>query len=131
LGEEGIARRLLAGRPLNLEQQTEARRLRRRVRWEAVRQAAEVVRGAPWEEWAERYGDWGRDAALYVAVRYGRCPLPEAVRQLPGLRYAAATQAMKRFGATLEAHADRRRFVSDLRRRLSLVDSAEEPPQGF
>lgn len=121
LGEEGKARRLLEGRPVEVEPQTGARRLRRRVAWEEVVRAAEQVRGAKWAEWAERYGDWGRDGALYVAVRYGGCSLAEAVRRLPGLRYAAAAQGAKRFGARLERSPARRRFVAELRRQLSIV----------
>lgn len=121
LGEEGDARRLLAGQPMNVAEQTEARRLRRRVKWEDVVRAAEGVQGGAWREWAERYGDWGRDGALYVAVRYGGCGLAEAVRQMPGLRYGAAAQGVKRFAAALERSADRRRYVSELRQRLSIV----------
>jgi hypothetical protein len=33
--------------------------------------AAEELRGGAWAEWAERYGDWGRDGAMYAAGAQG------------------------------------------------------------
>ena len=50
-----------------------------------MRRAAEAVRRAAWAEWAERHGDWRRDAALYVAVRYGGCALAENVEDSPSV----------------------------------------------
>lgn len=121
LGDAETARRLLAGRPVNAEEQTAARRLRRRVGWEAVVRAAEQVRGSRWEEWAERHGDWGRDGAIYVAVRHGGARLVEVVRAVKGLRYQAAAQAVKRFGVAMSADPARGRFVRQLRRELSIM----------
>ena len=82
LGEERTALRLLAGRPLHIEEQTEARRLRRRVRWGAVRRERRRS--------GRRVGAMGRTLwrlgsgrARYVAARFGGCPLVEAVRSCP------------------------------------------------
>ena len=44
-----------------------------------------------------RRGDWGRDATVYVAVRYGGYRLAELMKHLPGLKYQAAAQGMRRF----------------------------------
>jgi putative transposase len=101
LGEAEYARRLLAGRRMDEEEQTEARRMRRRVAWEEVIGAAERVRGRKWEDWAERHGDWGRDGAIYIAVRHGGLRLAEVVRRMEGLKYQAAAQAVKRFGRAM------------------------------
>jgi hypothetical protein len=109
---------LLAGRKVNEEEQTEARRMRRRVRWEQVVAAAEPIKGSKWEQWVERRGDWARDGTIYAAVRYGRLRLAEVARPMAGLRYQAAAQAVKRFGPGLEKDPQRRRFVGKLRRVL-------------
>lgn len=77
LGESGYARRLLAGRPVNAEEQTAARKMRPQVRWEDLVRAAEKARGEKWEKWMERHGDWGRDGVMYVAVRHGGLRLAE------------------------------------------------------
>ncbi|MCL4176998.1 MAG: transposase [Verrucomicrobia bacterium] len=114
LGETGYARKLLSGRRLNQEEQTPARRLRRRVGWEELVGAAEKIRGEPWERWAERHGDWGRDGVMYVAVRYGGMRLAEVVPPV-GLKYQAAAQAVKRFAQMLADDPERQRFVAKLR----------------
>ena len=61
LGEREYARRLLSGRELNEQEQSAARRLRRRTDWTGLVRAAEQARGEKWSHWAERHGDWGRD----------------------------------------------------------------------
>jgi hypothetical protein len=120
LGDSAYARTLLSGRKVNEEEQTPARRMRRRVRWEELVRAAEKIRGEPWGRWAERHGDWGRDGVMYVAVRHGGMRLAEVVRQV-GLKYQAAAQAVKRFAQTLADDPERKRFVSRLRRQLSTI----------
>jgi len=114
LGESTYAQGLLSGRKVNEEEQTQARRLRRRVGWQKLVRSAEKLRGEPWERWAERHGDWGRDAVMYVAVRHGGLRLAEVVQQV-GLKYQAAAQAVKRFGGALGEDLDRKRFVSRLK----------------
>jgi hypothetical protein len=76
---------------------------------------------SPWEEWAERHGDWGRDAAMYVSVPHGRMRLAEVVRAVKGLRYQAAARAVKRFGEAIAQDPERRRFASKLAQQLSTV----------
>jgi hypothetical protein len=121
LGDSGYARKLLAGRKVNEAEQTPARRLRRRVRWEEVVRAAEKIRGESWAKWAERHGDWGRDGAIYVAVRYGGLRLAEVVGEV-GLKYQAAAQGIKRFARMLaENDQQRRRFVAKLKLQLSII----------
>ena len=120
LGENGYARRLLRGRKVNEEEQTPARRMRRRAQWEDLVRAAEKVRAEKWEKWAERHGDWGRDAVMYVAVHHGGQRLAEVVRQV-GMKYQAAAQGVKRFAGMLADDPDRKRFVSKLIHELSTI----------
>ncbi len=81
--------------------------------------AAEKIRAEPWDRWAERHGDWGRDGVMYAAVRHGGLRLAEVVREL-GMKYQAAAQAVKRFGEGLADEPERKRFVSKLRNELSM-----------
>lgn len=83
--------------------------------------ATEALRQRRWAELMVRHGDWGRDGAIYFAVRYGRQRLAEVVRQMKGLRYQAAAQAVKRFGTALPKDAERLRFIAGLKRRLSTL----------
>jgi putative transposase len=120
LGQSGYARRLLEGRKVNEEEQTPARRMRRRVRWEEAIRAAEKIRGESWDKWAERHGDWGRDGVMYVAVRHGGVRLTEVVREA-GMKYQAGAQAVKRFGEALADDPERKRFVFELKSALSII----------
>ncbi len=123
LGEEAFAQALFKGTQSEPDEQTEARRLQRigRVSWESIIHAAEELRGRPWAEMLESHGEWGRAGAMYVAVRYGGHRLAEVVRAIPGLKYQAAAQAVKRFRGGLEAQAEWRRFEADLRQRMSTI----------
>jgi hypothetical protein len=42
-----------------------------RLSWEKLVERAETLSGKRWDEVVGRYGDWTRDAVLYVAVRRG------------------------------------------------------------
>lgn len=121
LGEADYARGLLKGRRVNREEQGEARRLYRRVEWADVVRAAEAASGRRWSEMVEQYGDWGRDGAMYYAVRHGGQRLAEVVAQMSGLKYQAAAQAVKRFGAALAQDAVKRRWLAELKRQLSTI----------
>lgn len=120
LGDSAYARKLLSGRKVNQEEQTAARRLKLGASWEVLVRAAEQIRGEPWDRWAERHGDWGRDGVMYVAVRHGGMRLPEVVRRV-GMKYQAAAQAVKRFAQALTGHSERKRFVARLRGELSTI----------
>jgi hypothetical protein len=120
LGDSAYARKLLSEYKVNEEEQTPARRMRRRAGWEALVGAAEKIRGERWDRWADRYGDWARDGVMYVAVRHGGMRLAEVVRPV-GLKYQAAAQAVKRFAQALADDPERQRFVAKLRRALSTV----------
>ena len=121
-GEELVKRRLEVLREYRWshEEQTPVRRLHERVKWIELVRAAEKIKGEPWERWAERYGDWSRDATMYVATRYGGLRLAEVVQEM-GIRYQAAAQAVKRFGQALADDPKRKRFVAALRRQMSTM----------
>jgi hypothetical protein len=121
LGEAEYACQLIAGREVNVWEETVARGLRRRVNWQEMVRATEKVRGDPWNQWAERHGDWSRDGAmLYVAVRHGVLRLAEVVRGVEGLRYQAAAQAVKRFAEALTRSPERRQLLLSVLRQLSI-----------
>jgi len=123
LGSEEFAQRVLKQLRGNRGEHTAVRRLEREGRpaWSALVAAAEAELGRPWKTMLETHGDWGRDGTMLVAVRYGRRRLVEVVREIPGLQYAAAAQAVKRFAAALEGNREKSRFVARLRVKLSLV----------
>ena len=46
----------MSGRKVNREEQTPARRMRRRANWDELVKAAEKVKKDRWKKWAERHG---------------------------------------------------------------------------
>jgi REP element-mobilizing transposase RayT len=121
LGELDYARRLLRRVKADPTEQTEARSLSRakKVPWEVLVAMAEKERGVAWKDALERHGDWTRDALLYAAVRHGGWRLSEVYGNIPGLRYQAAAQGVKRIAARLARDAECRRLVDRLKTRLS------------
>lgn len=120
LGDREYARQLLLDRKVSEEEQTPVGRLRKQARWMEVVGAAERIKGEKWERWAERHGDWSRDALLYLATREGGMRLAEVAREV-GLKYQAAAQAVKRFAEALANDSKRQRFLAELKRKLSTI----------
>lgn len=123
LGEAEYAERLFRRAGANPEEQTEVRRLRRshRASWSEIASAAEGVLGRKWSEMLATHGDWGRDGVLYVATRYAGYRLAELLAEVPGLKYQAAAQAVRRFGVGLATDPARARFVAKMRKQLSII----------
>jgi REP element-mobilizing transposase RayT len=89
-----------------------------RPQWAAIVEAAERIGGRQWSEAVEAHGNWVRDGVLYTAARHLGYRLAEVYRGVPGLKYPAAAQAVKRFGRRLADDEERERFVRRLRRAL-------------
>jgi putative transposase len=66
-----------------------------RLDWAALQQALAQLKGEPWEVFAQRRGDDGRDLALLLARRSGGYTLSE-LGTLVGVSYAAVAQALTR-----------------------------------
>ncbi|MCL4178364.1 MAG: hypothetical protein KJ072_11570 [Verrucomicrobia bacterium] len=56
----------------------------------------EAVHGGRWEEFRDRYGDWGRDVALYLGRQRGRLKLQELARLSGGVGYTTVAEAIRR-----------------------------------
>ena len=120
LGQSAFAQKILSGKRVNDNEQTAARRMRKRANWAELVKRAERRRGESSEKWWERHGDWGRDGLMYVAVRYGGLRLTEIVERT-GMKYQAAAQAVKRFGNGLAGNREQRRFVEEFRKQMSTI----------
>jgi hypothetical protein len=109
----------------NREEQTAARRLeivKRPGLLDAIK-AAEYILGKPWDDLLTAYGSWGRDGVMYVLVRHGGYRLPELLGQMPGVRYNAAAQAIKRFGKSAEQDLARTEFIQRYRQQLAQMSN--------
>jgi len=116
LGTEAFARRLRREVGGNRRGHQRPKGLSRPVAWGEIVSALERAKGERWAEFSGRYGDWGRDAALWLGRRQGRLTLGELGRLAGGMDYAAVGQAVSRFGRRLAKEAR-------LRHRLRRVES--------
>jgi hypothetical protein len=119
LGSPEFARQVLKGAAVDPEQDRWVQRLGRTDRWEwpEIVRTAEQLLGRPWSQIADAWGDWGRDATMYVAIRYGRHRLVEVVRAV-GLKYYVVAQAVRRFGLGFQQDPAKVRFVERLKRQV-------------
>jgi len=94
--------RLWRGRATgDLREQPQLNRLRPRPALTDVVRAVEQIKGEPWEQFRDRYGDWGRDMVVYVARRHGGLRLRELADAMGGLDYGSVAMASKRFSQRL------------------------------
>ena len=118
LGSEAFALSLRKKLRANAREQPAVRKLEQRLKWADIVSALEQVKGEKWADFSQRYGDWGRDAALWLGRRRGRYRLGELGELVGGMDYAAVGQAISRFGKRLQNVAELRRNVSKIERIL-------------
>ena len=93
----GIRKRVLA----KAGGRTDERKWRRMLPFSEVVKAVSQVKREKWDDFVNRYGDWGRDLAIYVARQ--RCGLTlREIGGYTGLRDKAVSFAASRIGKRLE-----------------------------
>jgi len=110
LGSEEYVEKLRRQMKGNRREQPGAKALERKIRWEQIVQSVEAVKGESWEQFRDRHGDWGRDAALYLGRHMGRMKLGELGTAVGGVDYAVVGAAVSRMKKRLEAGDLRREF---------------------
>ena len=119
LGSEAFARRLKAELKGNIREQKELKQLGSHPTWQQIVKAIEREKGERWPEFAGRYGDWGRDAALWLGRRAGRLKLRELAELAGGIDYAAAGTAVARFGRRLDRDPALKRALARIHNTMS------------
>jgi len=84
------------------KEQKAFRKLEKRPEWNNVRKAVEHVKGEKWADFCDRYGDWGRDMALYVGRRRCGMKLNELGIAAGITSYYTVAQAVKRMGSLIK-----------------------------
>src|SRR5439155_8307809 len=119
LGSEAFARRLRLELKGNVREQKAIKQLSKHPDWEQIVKAIEREKGECWRDFVGRYGDWGRDAALWLGRRVGRLKLRELAHLAGGIDYAAAGTAVARFGTRLERDTALKRMMVRIRSTMS------------
>jgi hypothetical protein len=73
--------------------------------WAQIVSALEASKAESWADFANRHGDWGRDAALWLGRRAGRLRLAQLgkLNLAGGLDYAVVSKAIASFARRLAA----------------------------
>jgi len=116
---EGLKRRVVSAS----REQPARRELASCVSLEQVVRVVEQIKGERWEAFKDRYGDEGRDLALYLARRRSGRPLREIAERLGVGDYKAVSQAVRRFEYSLRDHPTRRQLVRDALVRMTNVET--------
>ena len=88
------------------------KRLRGLPTWNDVVSVVEAIRGEPWEQFRDRYGDWGRDLALYLGRTRCGIKLKELGALAGGIDYVSVSSAVRRFSARLERDKTSRKLLA-------------------
>ncbi|HVM62407.1 MAG TPA: hypothetical protein VMV72_16220, partial [Verrucomicrobiae bacterium] len=118
LGSAAFVRRWRERVSGNTREQPQLRRLRPRLTLAEVVRAVERLKGEPWEQFRDRYGDWGRDMVLWVARRHGGLRLRDLTEATGGLDYGSIAMANKRFGKRLETNRSLRQLYEEIKHQL-------------
>jgi REP element-mobilizing transposase RayT len=122
LGSEEFAQKILGQAHTDPREQPSARKLQRHVTWEAIVSAVEAEKGETWETFKDRYGDWGRDVALWLGKTVGRQTLATLAGQAGGIHYATAGGAVSRVRRRLREDAGFAKWVGQVTARLSISE---------
>ena len=104
-------RKLVSG---DAREQGAVHQLAVRPDWVTIRRVLEQVKGEAWETFAPRYGDPGRDMALYILRRVAGLSLRAAGQQVGLSNYHATAQAVRRLSAQLATNKARQRLLTEV-----------------
>ncbi|HEV2394896.1 MAG TPA: hypothetical protein VG146_21305 [Verrucomicrobiae bacterium] len=122
LGTEAFARGLRRQIRGNRREQAALKQLAPAVSWEQIVGVVEEGKHEPWNDFAQRHGDWGRDAAMWLGRRHARLSLAQLGRLAGGVDYAAVGQALSRFNRRLQQDRALGRQVAQIEHELSKIE---------
>ena len=103
-------------------EQPEIRAWQRLLPFTRVTEIVAQEKGEPWEQFRDRHGDWGRDAALWLARRHGGMTQAELGAAAGGMAYPAVGHAVRRIERRRQSDAKLDRVL--VRLESQLVDNA-------
>jgi putative transposase len=96
-------------------------RLRGLPTWKAALAVVEELRRAPWDQFRDAHGDWGRDLALYLGQRRCGLRLRELGALAGGMDYSAVSVAIRRLEHRAKTDKSVRKLLERANSQLSNV----------
>jgi len=114
LGAERFAKKV-RGRIRVSREHENLNELKKRCTFDEIVQCVERIKGEKWDDFRDRYGDWGRDLALWGGSRFGGLTLGALGKAAGGMDYSAVSMCIRR----LEARARHDRNLRALTMRVA------------
>ena len=95
-----------------------AQRVRARPGFGQVVAVVEKLKGAAWEQFQDRHGDWGRDPVLYLGRQKTLLSLSELAAASGSSNAVAVSMAVKRFGQRWQKDPALHRIVAQAQAQL-------------
>ena len=108
-------RKLLKG---DVKEQTAVRQLRERPSFAQVVALVAAVRGEEWGRFRDRYGDWGRDAVMWLARKRGGMKLQAVGDAVGGIDYRSVGTAVRRFEERMQREPELAEVVRAMETKL-------------
>ena len=96
VGSDAFLQRLRGMVHGNRNEQKALRAWKRLLPFDRIIAAVAQEKGEPWEQFRDRYGDWGRDVALWLGRRHCGLTLQELGHAAGGVSYPAVGQAVRK-----------------------------------
>ena len=93
-------------------------RMRRKWSFREIAEAVENEKGAAWEEFRNRYGDWGKGHVYWFARQLCGMTLKEIGQASGGVDYAAVSDVLRRYERALSSGRTLRREKVNITRRF-------------
>jgi hypothetical protein len=120
LGGAEFVRQVGKGLRGDAREQTGLRGLARRPQLSEIIRVVEQLKAEKWERFRDRYGDWGRDLALYLGRKAGGLKLKELGQVAGGIDYVSVSAAVNRFEKRLAQDAALARALIRSRKLLEM-----------
>jgi hypothetical protein len=114
LGAERFAKKVRGRIRVNREHETRDE-LKKRCGFADIVTCVERIKGKTWDEFRDRYGDWGRDLALWGGRRFAGMTLGALGKAAGDMDYSAVAMCVRR----LEARAHRDRALRSAMKRVT------------
>ena len=114
LGTERFAKKVRGRIQVNREHEGQDE-LNKRYSFGEIVRIVERIKGEKWENFRDRYGDWGRNLVLWAGRMYGGLSLLELGKLAGGVDYSAVAMAVRR----VESHARNDRVLKSAMKQVA------------
>jgi len=104
-------------------EQPQRRALEDRPKLSRAIEVVEAIRGEKWEDFKDRYGDWGRDLVLHLGQKVCGMKLKALGEEVGGMDYAAVSGAVRRLEKRLSQDRHLKQISKQAKDALLIIET--------